>query len=57
MAGDVASWDQDGRITVLGSRDDVRNVAGHRIGTHAAESAMITHPAETARVTMELATS
>ena len=45
MAGDVASWDQDGRITVLGRSDDVLNVAGHRIGTADVESALITHPA------------
>jgi acetyl-CoA synthetase len=45
MAGDVASWDADGRITVLGRSDDVLNVAGHRIGTADVESALITHPA------------
>lgn len=45
MAGDVASWDQEGRITVLGRSDDVLNVAGHRIGTADVESALITHPA------------
>jgi acetyl-CoA synthetase len=44
-AGDVASWDQDGYITVLGRSDDVLNVAGHRIGTADVESALITHPA------------
>ncbi|MEZ4616706.1 MAG: acetate--CoA ligase [Caldilineaceae bacterium] len=45
LAGDVASWDADGRITVLGRSDDVLNVAGHRIGTADVESALITHPA------------
>jgi len=45
MAGDVASWDKEGRITVLGRSDDVLNVAGHRIGTADVESALITHPA------------
>jgi acetyl-CoA synthetase len=45
LAGDVASWDKDGRITVLGRSDDVLNVAGHRIGTADVESALITHPA------------
>ncbi|MCB0125008.1 MAG: acetate--CoA ligase, partial [Caldilineaceae bacterium] len=45
LAGDVASWDRDGRITVLGRSDDVLNVAGHRIGTADVESALITHPA------------
>lgn len=44
-AGDVASWDENGYITVLGRSDDVLNVAGHRIGTADVESAMITHPA------------
>lgn len=43
-AGDVASWDEDGYISVLGRSDDVLNVAGHRIGTADVESAMITHP-------------
>ncbi|MEZ4869623.1 MAG: acetate--CoA ligase [Caldilineaceae bacterium] len=45
LAGDVASWDAEGRITVLGRSDDVLNVAGHRIGTADVESALITHPA------------
>jgi len=44
-AGDVASWDENGYISVLGRSDDVLNVAGHRIGTADVESAMITHPA------------
>jgi acetyl-CoA synthetase len=44
-AGDVASWDEHGYISVLGRSDDVLNVAGHRIGTADVESAMITHPA------------
>ena len=43
-AGDVASWDEDGYISVLGRSDDVLNVAGHRIGTADVESALITHP-------------
>ena len=42
-AGDVASWDENGYISVLGRSDDVLNVAGHRIGTADVESAMITH--------------
>jgi acetyl-CoA synthetase len=42
-AGDVASWDEHGYISVLGRSDDVLNVAGHRIGTADVESAMITH--------------
>jgi acetyl-CoA synthetase len=44
-AGDVASWDEEGYISVLGRSDDVLNVAGHRIGTADVESALITHPA------------
>jgi acetyl-CoA synthetase len=43
-AGDVASWDAEGYISVLGRSDDVLNVAGHRIGTADVESALITHP-------------
>ena len=31
-AGDVATQDEEGYITVLGRADDVLNVAGHRIG-------------------------
>jgi acetyl-CoA synthetase len=44
-AGDVASWDANGYISVLGRSDDVLNVAGHRIGTADVESALITYPA------------
>ena len=40
----MASWDENGYISVLGRSDDVLNVAGHRIGTADVESAMITHP-------------
>jgi acetyl-CoA synthetase len=43
-AGDVASWDEDGYITILGRSDDVLNVAGHRIGTADVESALVSHP-------------
>jgi acetyl-CoA synthetase len=42
-AGDVAVWDEEGYIMVLGRSDDVLNVAGHRIGTADVESALITH--------------
>lgn len=42
-AGDVAAWDEEGYIMVLGRSDDVLNVAGHRIGTADVESALITH--------------
>ncbi len=44
-AGDVATIDEDGYITVLGRYDDVLNVAGHRIGTSDVESALVSHPA------------
>ena len=44
-AGDVASVDPDGYISILGRSDDVLNVAGHRIGTADVESALITHDA------------
>jgi acetyl-CoA synthetase len=44
-AGDVATIDEDGYITVLGRADDVMNVAGHRIGTADVESALVSHPA------------
>lgn len=45
LAGDVATMDEDGYITVLGRADDVLNVAGHRIGTADVESALVSHPA------------
>jgi len=45
FAGDGASIDANGYITVLGRIDDVLNVAGHRIGTMEVESAIIEHPA------------
>ncbi len=44
-AGDVATIDDDGYITVLGRADDVLNVAGHRIATADVESAIVSHPA------------
>ncbi len=44
-AGDVATIDADGYITVLGRADDVLNVAGHRIATADVESALVSHPA------------
>jgi acetyl-CoA synthetase len=45
VAGDVATIDEDGYVTVLGRADDVLNVAGHRIGTADVESALVSHPA------------
>jgi acetyl-CoA synthetase len=44
-AGDVATMDADGTITVRGRADDVLNVAGHRIATGDVESALVSHPA------------
>ena len=41
FAGDGATVDADGYITVLGRVDDVLNVAGHRIGTMEVESALV----------------
>ena len=44
-AGDVATMDADGYVTVLGRADDVLNVAGHRIATADVESALVSHRA------------
>jgi acetyl-CoA synthetase len=44
-AGDVATIDAAGYISVLGRADDVLNVAGHRIATADVESALVSHPA------------
>jgi acetyl-CoA synthetase len=45
VAGDVATIDAEGFISVLGRADDVLNVAGHRIATADVESALVSHPA------------
>ena len=45
FAGDGASIDENGYITVIGRIDDVLNVAGHRIGTMEVESTLVEHPA------------
>jgi acetyl-CoA synthetase len=45
FAGDLASYDEEGYIMILGRADDVINVAGHRIGTMEVESALVDHPA------------
>jgi acetyl-CoA synthetase len=45
VAGDVATVDERGYITVRGRADDVLNIAGHRIATADVESALVSHPA------------
>ncbi|BDE05720.1 acetate--CoA ligase [Vulcanimicrobium alpinum] len=45
VAGDVATVDANGYVTVRGRADDVLNVAGHRIATADVESALVSHPA------------
>ncbi len=44
FAGDLASYDEEGYVMILGRADDVINVAGHRIGTMEVESALVDHP-------------
>ena len=45
VAGDVATVDEAGYVTVRGRADDVLNVAGHRIATADVESALVSFPA------------
>jgi acetyl-CoA synthetase len=45
LTGDLASYDEEGYIMILGRADDVLNVAGHRIGTMEVESALVDYPA------------
>lgn len=45
VAGDVATIDEQGYVTVRGRADDVLNVAGHRIATADVESALVSHAA------------
>ena len=45
FTGDLASYDEEGYIMILGRADDVLNVAGHRIGTMEVESALVDYPA------------
>ncbi|MGH8751413.1 MAG: acetate--CoA ligase [Burkholderiales bacterium] len=41
LAGDGATWDENGNITIMGRIDDVLNVSGHRLGTMEIESALV----------------
>src|SRR5262249_8891560 len=41
LAGDGATWDEKGNITIMGRIDDVLNVSGHRLGTMEIESALV----------------
>jgi acetyl-CoA synthetase len=43
VAGDGATYDEDGYIRIMGRIDDVLNVAGHRLGTMEIESALVAH--------------
>ncbi|QCB94054.1 acetate--CoA ligase [Cellulomonas shaoxiangyii] len=45
LAGDGASYDEDGYVWLLGRIDDVVNVSGHRLSTIEVESALVAHPA------------
>ncbi len=44
LAGDGASRDLKGNITIMGRIDDVLNVSGHRLGTMEVESALVANP-------------
>ena len=41
LAGDGATRDENGNITIMGRIDDVLNVSGHRLGTMEIESALV----------------
>ena len=43
LAGDGATFDEDGYIRIMGRIDDVLNVAGHRLGTMEIESALVSN--------------
>ena len=43
LAGDGATTDEHGNITIMGRIDDVLNVSGHRLGTMEIESALVAH--------------
>jgi len=44
VAGDGATYDEDGYIRIMGRIDDVLNVSGHRLGTMEIESALVANP-------------
>jgi acetyl-CoA synthetase len=44
LAGDGATYDEEGYIRIMGRIDDVLNVAGHRLGTMEIESALVANP-------------
>jgi len=44
FTGDGARVDEDGYFWLMGRVDDVINVSGHRLGTMAVESALVSHP-------------
>lgn len=48
FTGDGCRRDADGYFWIVGRIDDVLNVAGHRIGTAEAESALVSHPSAAA---------
>ncbi len=41
LAGDGATYDEDGYVRIMGRIDDVLNVSGHRLGTMEIESALV----------------
>ena len=45
LAGDGATYDEDGYIRIMGRTDDVLNVSGHRLGTMEIESALVANSA------------
>jgi len=45
LAGDGATYDEDGYIRIMGRIDDVLNVSGHRLGTMEIESALVANSA------------
>ncbi|MFN7086025.1 MAG: acetate--CoA ligase [Burkholderiales bacterium] len=44
LAGDGATYDEEGYIRIMGRIDDVLNVSGHRLGTMEIESALVANP-------------